>query len=58
MQEYLGLLALIRKHNRAGLMYIKERVWAKLQGWKEQLLSQADREVLFIAVIQATRPMP
>lgn len=39
-------------------MYIKERVWAKLQGWKEQLLSQADLEVLFIAVIQATRPMP
>lgn len=58
MQEYLGLLALIRKNNRAGLMYIKERVWAKLQGWQEQLLSQADLEVLFIAVIQATRPMP
>ena len=34
-------------------MFIKERVWAKLQGWKEQLLSQARREVLLKAVVQA-----
>ena len=34
-------------------MYIKERVWSKLQGWKEQLLSQASREVLLKVVVQA-----
>ena len=34
-------------------MFIKDRVWAKLQGWKEQLLSQAGREVLLKVVVQA-----
>ena len=41
------------KNKRASLRFIKERVWSKLQGWKEQLLSQAGREVLLKAVIQA-----
>ena len=34
-------------------MFIKERVWAKLQGWKEQLLFQAGRELLLKAIVQA-----
>ena len=33
--------------------YIKERVWAKLQDWKEKLLPQVGREILLKAVIQA-----
>ena len=32
---------------------IKERVWSKVKGWKEKLLSQAGREVLIKAVVQA-----
>ena len=41
------------KNRRANLNYIKERVWGKLQGWKEKLLSQVGREVLLKVVVQA-----
>ncbi|XP_075665470.1 uncharacterized protein LOC142635149 [Castanea sativa] len=32
---------------------IKERIWNKMQGWKEKLLSQAGNEVMIKAVIQS-----
>ena len=38
---------------KQSFIYIKERVWKRLQGWKEKLLSQAGREVLIKSVIQA-----
>ena len=38
---------------KASFNYIKERVWRKLQDWDGKLLSQAGREVLIKAVIQA-----
>ena len=52
-ERYLGLPSLVGKKKKASLLYIKEKVAAKLQGWKEQLLSQAGREVLLKSVIQA-----
>ena len=52
-EHYLGLPAMVGKNRRASLNYIKERVWGKLQGWKEKLLSQAGREVLLKVVVQA-----
>ena len=34
-------------------MYIKERAWSKLRGWKEKILSQASKEVLLKVLVQA-----
>ncbi len=33
--------------------HLQERVWSKVKDWKEKLLSQARKEVLIKAVIQA-----
>ena len=38
---------------KRSFIYIKERVWKKLKGWKEKLLSVAGREFLIKAIIQA-----
>lgn len=52
-EKYLGLPAVVGRNKKASLKYIKERVWKKLQGWKTKLLSQAGREVLLKAMVQA-----
>ena len=51
-EKYLGLLAMVGRKKKESLNYIKERVWHKLQGWKEKLLSQVGKEVLLKAVVQ------
>ena len=51
-EKHLGLLVVVGKNRRAYLNYIKDRVWSKLQGWKEKLLWQAVKEVLLKAVVQ------
>ena len=52
-ENYLGLLAVVERNKRASLNYIKDRLWAKLQDWKEKLLSKASKEVLLKVVVQA-----
>ena len=52
-EKYLGLPSLVGKNKKASFNYIKERVWKKMQGWKEKLLSQAGREILIKAMVQA-----
>uniref|UniRef100_A0A2N9I5D1 Reverse transcriptase domain-containing protein n=1 Tax=Fagus sylvatica TaxID=28930 RepID=A0A2N9I5D1_FAGSY len=52
-EKYLGLPSLIGRNKAESFTQIKERVWHKLKGWKEKLLSQAGREVLIKAVAQA-----
>ena len=48
----MGLPALVGRAKKKSFIYIKERVWKKLQGWKEIFLSQVGREVLIKSVIQ------
>ena len=52
-EKYLGLPALVGREKKRNFIYLKERVWKKLQGWKEKLLSITGREVLIKVVIQA-----
>lgn len=40
-EKYLGLPTVVGRNKKASLNYIKDRVWGKLQGWKEKLFSQA-----------------
>uniref|UniRef100_A0A2N9HCI6 Reverse transcriptase domain-containing protein n=1 Tax=Fagus sylvatica TaxID=28930 RepID=A0A2N9HCI6_FAGSY len=52
-EKYLGLPSLVGRNRTESFTKIKERVWQKLKGWKEKLLSQAGREILIKAVAQA-----
>ena len=52
-EKYLGLPAVVRRNKKASLNCIKKGVWSKLQGWKENLLSQVGRKVLLKAVVRA-----
>jgi len=49
----LGLPALIGKSKNQAFQSIKERVGQKLTNWKVKFLSQAGKEVLLKAVVQA-----
>jgi hypothetical protein len=51
--RYLGLPALIGRSRVSSFNFIKGRIWAKLNGWKEKFLTHAGKEVLLKAVIQA-----
>jgi len=43
----------VGRKKRESFNFIKEKVWRKLQGWEGRLLSQARREILIKAFIQA-----
>lgn len=51
-EKYLGLPSFVGRSKKASFLFIKERVWSKIKGWKEKILSQAGREVLLKAVVQ------
>ena len=52
-EKYLGLSSFAGRRKKASFNFIKEKVWRKLQGWEEKLLSQVGREILIKAVVQA-----
>lgn len=47
---YLGIPSVWGKSKKEALTYVKERVLAKILGWKQSFLSQAGREILIKAV--------
>ena len=52
-QCYLGLPKFIGRSKKAVCQCVCDRVWKKLRGWKDKLLSKAGREVLIKAVVQS-----
>jgi hypothetical protein len=50
---YLGLPALVGRSRMNAFRSIREKVWKRLQDWKNKFLSQAGKEVLLKAVVQA-----
>ncbi|WVZ92941.1 LOW QUALITY PROTEIN: hypothetical protein U9M48_038971, partial [Paspalum notatum var. saurae] len=53
-EKYLGLpVYLGRSKKKKSFAYLKERVWKRIQGWKEKLLSKEGKEVLINAIAQA-----
>ncbi|XP_030939661.1 uncharacterized protein LOC115964503 [Quercus lobata] len=61
-EKYLGLPSFVGRGKKACFAQIKERIWAKMQGWKEKplsqagkekLLSQAGKEVMIKAIVES-----
>jgi hypothetical protein len=52
-EKYLGLPAIIGQSRSLAFAGLKGRIWERMQGWKETFLSQAGKEVLLKAVVQA-----
>ena len=38
-EKYLGLPSFIGRDKKSCFVNMKERIWARMQGWKEKLLS-------------------
>jgi hypothetical protein len=53
LDKYLGLQALIGRSKTPSFADMRGRVHKRLKGWKEKFLSQAGREILIKAVVQA-----
>ncbi|GAV65313.1 hypothetical protein CFOL_v3_08828, partial [Cephalotus follicularis] len=51
--KYLGLPAYSGRSKASMFHLLKERVWGKLTGWKEKLLSNAGKQILIKAVAQS-----
>ncbi|XP_042980139.1 uncharacterized protein LOC122310310 [Carya illinoinensis] len=52
-EKYLDLPAMVGRSKYNSFRIIKERVWAKLHNWKNLFLTQAGKEFLLKAVVQA-----
>ncbi|KAM1708753.1 hypothetical protein ACFX2K_001685 [Malus domestica] len=56
--KYLGISTDWGSSKKEALAYVNDRVLRKIEGWKQQFLSQAGREVLIKAVAQAVPAYP
>jgi hypothetical protein len=52
-EKYLGLLVYIGRSKSQKFAYLMDRIWKKIQGWKERFLSKAGKDILIKACAQA-----
>ena len=52
-EKYLGLPSDVGRSKSGAFKYLKDRVWKKVLGWLEQLLSVGGKEILIKSVAQA-----
>lgn len=52
-EKYLGLPTLVGRSRYRAFQGIKDKVWKRLNDWKVNFLSQASKEILIKAVVQA-----
>ena len=52
-KRYLGLPVSIGKSRKKAFEYIKKKIWLRIHGWQEKLLSKAGKEILVKVVAQA-----
>jgi hypothetical protein len=51
--KYLGLPVYVGRDKSKTFSYLKDKVWKRIQGWKEKALSWAGKEILIKAIAQA-----
>lgn len=51
--KYLGLLEIAGKDKNKTFQTIKDKVWERVQNWKNHFLSQVGKEILLKVVVQA-----
>ena len=49
-ERYLGLPVFVGRSKTHVFGYLKERIWKRIQGWKERMLSRAGKEIMIKAV--------
>lgn len=52
-EKYLGMPSDVGISKNGAFKYLKDRLWSKIKGWMEKLLSAAGKEVLIKSVAQA-----
>jgi len=51
--KYLGLPSMIGRNRSSTFVFIKDRVWQKINSWSSKCLSKVGREVMIKSVLQA-----
>jgi hypothetical protein len=52
-EKYLGLPVYVGRARAKTFEYLKDRIWQKIQGWKEKMLTKAGKDILIKACAQA-----